>query len=659
MIRRILQLPRRVKQALLVGYDAVGIPVVLWLAWSLRIDGLMADASLFAAVAALMFCGSMLLFSRLGLYRAVLRYESEHAGLQVIKAVGASSLILLVLGVASGGAVPRSLFAGYFVFGVLVLGGGRWLAWRLLNREQLSVPRLPVAIYGAGSCGRQLAGMLRQSGDLRPVAFIDDDPGLHERQVHGLDVFSPQSLWLKQELQRRGVGEILLAIPSLKPSRRRQILEVIEPLGLHVKTVPHLELLLSGAPLNQLRDVSIEDLLGRDPVAPVDGLLGHCIEGRVVLVTGGGGSIGSEICRQALRLGAKRLIVVDHSEFALYQIGEELRGLLETQATPATPRQGVSLRCVLGSVTDHSMLEELFAGERVDTVYHAAAYKHVPIVEASPFEGVHNNALGTLAVAEVAASFGVRNFVLVSTDKAVRPTNVMGATKRVAELLVQGVASRYPGMACAIVRFGNVLGSSGSVVPLFRRQIEQGGPITLTHEAVTRYFMTIPEAVGLVIQAGSMGTAGDVFLLDMGEPVRIRSLAERMVHLSGLSLRTPENPDGEIEIRVTGMRPGEKLFEELLVGDCAEATLHPRIFRDGHGRCGSEEAQKIVERLRAVLAARDRRALASLLCDVVHGYVASDPALASLPIGSAGTLGASGTPVVAGSSGAPVKVVLH
>lgn len=645
MIRKLLQLPRRVKQALLVSYDAVGIPAVLWLAWSLRIDGLMTDWRLFLMVAVVMFVGSLLLFTRFGLYRAVLRYETVHAGLQVLKGMAASAVVLLVLGVVTQGAVPRSLFAGYFVIGLVVLGGGRWLAWRVLNRDQLLVPRLPVAIYGAGSCGRQLVGMLRQSGDLRPVLFIDDDPGLHDRQVVGLDVISPDSLYLKLELERRGVGEILLAIPSLRPSRRRAILDVLEPLGLRVKTVPHLELLLSGAPLNQLRDVSIEDLLGRDPVAPVDGLLGQCIADRVVLVTGGGGSIGSEICRQALHLGAKRLIVLDHGEFALYQVSEELHSLVEQLHLRG------SLRCVLGSVTDQALLEELFASERVDTVYHAAAYKHVPIVEASPFEGVHNNAMGTLAVAEVAASFGVHNFVLVSTDKAVRPTNVMGASKRVAELLVQGVAARYPSMACAIVRFGNVLGSSGSVVPLFRRQIAQGGPITLTHEAVTRYFMTIPEAVGLVIQAGAMGTSGEVFLLDMGEPVRIRSLAERMVHLSGLTVRSGENPDGDIEIRVTGMRPGEKLYEELLVGDSSMATLHPRIFRDGHTRSGWGEAQKIIERLRAVLAARDRAALTALLCEVVNGYVAA---------GAAATPATAAAPVnVVTTASATKSVVLH
>ena len=431
-------------------------------------------------------------------------------------------------------------------------------------------------LYGAGAAGLQAALALRGGGQFRPVAFVDDDPALHGSEVNGIRIHPPGRL--AKLVARHEVKQVLLALPSAGRARRRAIVAELEPLPVHVKTLPALADLVSGeARLDEFQEVAIEDLLGRDPVPPRDDLLAAGIRGRTVLVTGAGGSIGSELCRQILRLGPVQLLLYENAEYPLYRIERELRTLaagegLDTAIVP-----------LLGTVANEQRLQRLMAGFGVHTVYHAAAYKHVPLVEHNLIEGVRNNVFGTLRCARAAMAAGVASFVLVSTDKAVRPINVMGASKRMAELVLQGLAGEQERLGHAtrftMVRFGNVLGSSGSVVPLFREQIRNGGPLTVTDPEVTRYFMTIPEAAELVLQAGSMGQGGDVFVLDMGEPVRIVDLARRMVHLSGLTVRDEAQPHGDIEIRFTGLRPGEKLYEELLLGEDVEPTEHPMIRR--------------------------------------------------------------------------------
>jgi FlaA1/EpsC-like NDP-sugar epimerase len=412
--------------------------------------------------------------------------------------------------------------------------------------------------------------LLNHGEQHRPVLFIDDDTKLSGRSIDGLPVIGAGDAHFADRLRSHHVREILIAIPSLKPSRRRQLLEFLSKFPLRVRFVPRLaELAVRG--IVELVEVSPEDLLGRDPVAPLPGLLDECIRGRTVLVTGGGGSIGSELCRQALAHGPMKLIVLEHSELALYNIEQELRAVSATSGGSST------LEFILGSVTDRDCVGRLFATHSIDTVYHAAAYKHVPIVERNPLEGFRNNVFGTLYVAQAAIKAGASHFVLISTDKAVRPTNVMGASKRIAELVVEAMTRRKSGTRFSMVRFGNVLASSGSVVPLFTKQIAAGGPITLTHPDVTRYFMTIREAVELVIQAGAMAKGGELFVLDMGAPVRIIELAQRMVRLTGRSIRDEHNRAGDIAIEITGLRPGEKLQEELLIDGSAIGTLHARI----------------------------------------------------------------------------------
>lgn len=429
--------------------------------------------------------------------------------------------------------------------------------------------RTPVLIYGAGDAGRQLLAALAQGSVFRAVAWLDDRPALHDRTLAGLKVYSSERL---QELSKKLHFEsILLAMPSLSQKRRREILEQLAQLSVKVLTLPKLDDLASGRKeIDDLREVQIEDLLGRTPVTPDESLLDAPIRDRVVMITGAGGSIGSELSRLALQRGAKRIVLFENSEYALYTIDQELNG--------ATHKANCEIVPVLGSVCDVHVFANVLKQHAVETLYHAAAYKHVPLVEHNIAVAIQNNVMGTWVAAEAALSAGVQSFVLVSTDKAVRPTSVMGASKRICELIVQAFADRYTSSRVAIVRFGNVLGSSGSVVPLFMQQIRTGGPVTVTHPEVTRYFMTISEAAQLVVQAGTMGRRGEVFVLDMGEPVLIRDLAARMIQLAGYQVRSKESPKGDIEIAYTGLRAGEKLYEELLIGDRPEATSHPRIY---------------------------------------------------------------------------------
>ena len=574
---RLETLPRSAKLAILAVSDSLMAAVAVWLAVLLRAGGMPVLPGLYVAIVTVLV---MLLVPTVaivcGYYRLVLRFGTPTLVARSALVSGISGLILGGIGRYGGTSLMSALGLGavfaLVLFSEFVLS--RAFARLLLNRSGNHRLGTVVAIYGAGAAGQQLAAMLRRAAEYHPVVFLDDAPGLRGRMVEGLPVLAPSDAKLVERLRTKGVQQIYLAIPSLKATRRRGILESLGTLPFHVRSVPALpDLMAGGAEIDQLTEISIEDLLGRDPVPPLPGLLEKCIRGKGVLITGGGGSIGSELCRQALALQPRQLVVLERSEIALYLIEQEL--LTRTGALDGA----TSLSFQLGSVTDAARLQGLFAEFDIDTVYHAAAYKHVPIVEHNPAEGLRNNALGTWKLARAAAAAGVGHFVLISTDKAVRPTNVMGATKRVSELVVQALAEECPESVFSMVRFGNVLGSSGSVVPLFRKQIENGGPITLTHSEVTRFFMTIPEAVQLVIQAGAMARGGEVFVLDMGEPVKILDLATKMVRLSGFAVRDVANPQGDIAIEVTGLRPGEKLYEELLIGEDVSGTEHPRIMR--------------------------------------------------------------------------------
>ena len=570
-----------------------------------------------------------------------MRYFGNDALVAIIKAVSLSALILGVVVYWYSNhqnVVPRSIIFNYWWLSLIMVGGlrltmrqyflGDWFAAAqhvpFTSRED-GLPR--VAIYGAGSAGNQLVAALRMGRVMRPVAFIDDDDTISERVISGLQVYKPKHI--QRMIDATGAQEILLALPSSNRGRRREILGFLEGFPLHVRSVPGFMDLASGrVKVDDIQEVDIADLLGRDSVPAQADLLEHCIKGQSVLVTGAGGSIGSELCRQILELKPKTLLLFEHSEFNLYSILSELEQRITRKSLP------VKLLPILGSVRDPSKLLDVMKAWRVDTVYHAAAYKHVPIVEHNIAEGVLNNVIGTLNAAQAAVQAGASNFVLISTDKAVRPTNVMGSTKRLAELTLQALSrelapvlfgdksnvSRVNKTRFTMVRFGNVLGSSGSVIPLFHKQIKSGGPLTVTHPKITRYFMTIPEAAQLVIQAGSMGLGGDVFVLDMGEPVKIVELAEKMIHLSGLSVRSDKNPHGDIAIEFSGLRPGEKLYEELLIGDNVVATQHPMIMSANEDYLPWETLKLKLSELLAAVDQDDFSRVRQLLRDTVSGY---------------------------------------
>lgn len=510
-----------------------------------------------------------------GAYYSVTRFADSR--LLVRTSVGAllSALAVAVACVFYGVLEATwNLVVVYALVCAFLLGAWRIVAARALHSGSHSGGQgEKVIIYGAGMSGRQLAAALRSGGRFQPIAFIDDSVHLQGRMMYGLRTYSLHDIGM---LKERGAQRVLLAMPSVPLARRKQLLEKLGKTALKVMVIPGVEELADGRKrVDELREVQIEDLLGRDPVQPDTELMEAFIAGQVILITGGGGSIGSELARQALKLYASKLILMDISEYALYEIDRELRSIQARSGNGVAPAEIIP---VLGSVLDRELLERVITEHRVNTIYHAAAYKHVPLVEANPLAGIRNNLFGTRCAVDAAAACGVAHFVLVSTDKAVRPTNVMGATKRAAELVVQQVAAENPQMRTAIVRFGNVLASSGSVVPLFKKQLAEGGAITVTHPDVTRYFMTIPEAVELVIQAGAMGKHGEIFLLEMGQPVKIVDLAKRLIHLSGMRPLDPITRDGDIEIRFVGLRPGEKMIEELLVDGNSSPTEHPRIF---------------------------------------------------------------------------------
>ncbi|MES1195407.1 MAG: nucleoside-diphosphate sugar epimerase/dehydratase [Steroidobacter sp.] len=568
----LLVLPRAQKRGLMLAGDFFFIPAALWCALALRFGDFRYPLSsqLWPYLAVIL--SAIPVFVRLGLYRAVIRYLGPRALLTVIKGVAFSVIALSALNLfIVSDRLPWSVLTIYAALALLYVSGSRFLIRTLINYRSVGGAHR-VAIYGAGSAGVELANGLKRSGRFNPVAFIDDNTALHGSTVAGIEVFSSQLL--PELIREESVSTVLLALPSQTRRRRQEILKQLEPLNILVQTVPdYADIVTGNATVEDIRDVDANDLLGRDPVPPDNALMDACIRNKVVMVSGAGGSIGSELCRQIIQLRPARIILFEVSEVALYNIDKELRLLSQYQQTH------VEVVALLGNAHHRQRIQEIMTTYGVQTVYHAAAYKHVPIVEQNIVEGIHNNVFSTWYSAEAAIEAKVETFVLISTDKAVNPTNVMGATKRLAEIVLQGLQQRGSGTRFCMVRFGNVLESSGSVVPLFREQINRGGPVTVTHKDIIRYFMTIPEAAQLVIQAGSMAKGGDVFVLDMGKPVRIEDLAKRMIHLMGLTVRDEENPVGDIEIVYTGLRPAEKLYEELLIGNDVMGTDHPRIMR--------------------------------------------------------------------------------
>lgn len=570
-----LSLSRTQKQVVAIATDILCIPLTFAIALILHFNSL--DPLLPQGTALLLLAAPVLaipVFGKIGFYRAIIRYIDHKIVMTILKGAG---LCALLLGAFSSAVLGINIAPALFVvFGAnlaIYLLVSRFVARGFFSGDRRAPKRMAVVIYGAGSAGVQLANALRPGTEYLPIAFVDDNPQLHGSSIAGIRVFAPAAL--AELIGQHEVGAILLAMPSLTPAEQRRIIDKLTPLKVRIKVTPPIKNLVKGmSRVEDVREIQIEDLLSRDPVAPDAALLSVCITGKSVTVSGAGGSIGSELCRQIVKLVPRRLVLLELSEYALYAIDQELRGYIQANELD------IELIPFMGSVTDEQKCREIFEKFEVDTVYHAAAYKHVPLVEQNPIEGIRNNVFGTLNIARAAVAAKVKCFVLVSTDKAVRPTNVMGSTKRLAELILQAFARQYGQTTrFCMVRFGNVLGSSGSVVPLFRRQIAAGGPVTLTHPEITRYFMTIPEAAQLVLQAGSMGKGGDVFVLDMGEPVKIADLARRMVYLSGQDVRSPSTPDGTIELRYVGLRPGEKLYEELLIGDNVTGTAHPLIMR--------------------------------------------------------------------------------
>lgn len=615
MIKRFLSLPRRQKQVLAVLTDLFLLFAAFWSALALRFETIHPDLGTYGwqMVAAPLL--AIPIFVRLGLYRAVVRFMEDRVVFVVAGGV-TLSVLLLAAGMALTHTIglSRGVLGVYWLLASVYVGASRFLARSYLMRADYGLRvRKRVAIYGAGQAGTQLAYALRAGREYLPVAFFDDDPSAQKGEVAGLRVHSPDDL--PKVLAAAEFDELLLAIPSASRACRASIIERLEGLHCTVKLIPGMADIVNGhVAVDAIREVEIEDLLGRESVVPDPRLLERCITGKVVLVSGAGGSIGSELCRQIIRLKPTRLVLMELSEFGLYAIEHELRIISERL------KLNIELVPLLGSVTHQHRNERVMRAFGVQTVYHAAAYKHVPLVEHNPIEGIRNNAVGTRRMAEAAVSSGVETFVLISTDKAVRPTNVMGASKRLAELVLQALASKGGATRFCMVRFGNVLGSSGSVVPLFRKQIAAGGPITLTHPDITRYFMTIPEAAQLVIQAGSMGQGGEVFVLDMGQPIKIIDLARRMVHLSGLEIRDEAHPDGDIAIEIVGLRPGEKLYEELLIGENVEGTPHPLIMRAYEHEVPWDELIAHFDRLDEACRVFDFEKVLGVLGELVQEY---------------------------------------
>lgn len=617
MINWFLTLPRVHKRLISVASDIVVLFFAIWASFALRLEQeLWIPTRDHMLVAAITVVFTIAVFIRLGLYRAVIRYLGDKAFLTIVYGVFASALALIVMGYMLQVPVPRSVPIIYGALAFLFVSGTR-LGVRLLVNHPHQRNKEAVAIVGVGETGMALASALRQGTEYKPVLFVSFERAQHKSMVDGLPVVSLDNV--AKHVAKHRVQRILLAVDANARVDRRQLLGRLEALEVPVQTVPSMSELVSGqARINDIRDLELEDLLGREPVRPDAAVVAATLYGKSVMVTGAGGSIGSELCRQIIRHKPRALVLFEQSEFSLYRIERELAAINQVESLE------VQLHPILGSVVHRRRCEVVMGAFGVETVFHAAAYKHVPLVEHNVIEGVQNNVFGTYHVAEAAIAAGVQRFVLISTDKAVRPTNVMGASKRLAELVLQGLAERQSKTVFSMVRFGNVLGSSGSVVPLFRDQIRDGGPITVTHPDIIRYFMTIPEASQLVLQAGSMGQGGEVFVLDMGEPVKIADLARKMIHLMGLTEKTEDEPAGDIEIIYTGLRPGEKLYEELLIGDDPQGTAHPRIMMAREVSLPWDEVAELLTKLTRASQAFDCQAIVEILKQARTGYVPND-----------------------------------
>ena len=621
-VRHFLSLSRFQKQLIMLSADVVMLFFALWASFSMRLSQFfIPDRSEYWLFIVAPFI-AIPIFIRLGLYRAIVRYIGFRALWTIIKSVTLYAIVwsAVVFYVGFEG-VPRSITLINWLAAILLIGGSRmivrwWFAGiDVIGPRQKKLKR-NVVIYGAGSAGIQLATVLGYSKEFRPVAFIDDKRELHKNTINALRVYSVKEL--EKLILELDVDEIFLALPSASHTRRKMVLQYLEKFPVHVRTLPSMMEVADGKiKLEDIKEIDLEDLLGRDSVTPDKALFDACIKGKSVMVTGAGGSIGSELCRQILSRAPEKLILFEQSEYNLYCVEQEFLALIKNN------NYTTQLVSILGNVTDVKRVSQVLSQYAINTIYHTAAYKHVPLVEHNIIEGVRVNTLGTYTVASAAMKYDVETFILISTDKAVRPTNVMGASKRFAELVLQGLATNTSNTKFSMVRFGNVLGSSGSVVPLFREQIKQGGPVTVTHQDIIRYFMTIPEAAQLVIQAGAMGLkgiGGDVFVLDMGEPVKINELAVKMIHLMGFEVKDKNTPDGDIEIHYTGLRPGEKLYEELLIGDNAIGSSHPRIMRAEEEAYSWDDILKHVEKLTDAISQSNCEAVRQLLIEVVKGY---------------------------------------
>lgn len=619
MFTRLFEASRPAKRLISLSYDAVAIVLGIYFSICLRLGTYTIEVGLKEVAAVIItITASLFIFVRMGMYRAILRYMTQPAIVTIVICVFLSGATLAISGFLTYSKIPRSVPFIYIAIMILLIGGPRLLVRHiiLMIGALPAKESIPVIVYGAGRTGHQLLQALHDTG-YRVVAFVDDNKFLHGTLLSNIKIYSPK--YIPKLISSTGAAKLLLALGRAPHSVRLDIIKKLEKYHINVQTIPEFSDILSGkARIENIRDVEIDDLLGRDSVQPMQELMDGSIFNKVVLVTGAGGSIGGELCRQIIELRPKKMILLDHNEFSLYSIERELSEKNIDQ---------IELVALLGSVQNARLLDSIMEENTVQTIYHAAAYKHVPLVESNCVEGMKNNVFGTLLCAEAAIKASVELFVLVSTDKAVRPTNVMGASKRLAELILQSLAQTQGQTRFVMVRFGNVLGSSGSVVPLFRKQIKEGGPVTVTHPDIIRYFMTIREAAQLVIQAGTMGHGGDVFVLDMGEPVKIVDLAKRMISLSGLTVKDEDNRNGDIGITYTGLRPGEKLFEELLIGDNVSPTDHSRIFRAMEQFISWKEMELFLGRLAVACERNNSDLIKSLLLDVPTGYMVDAPEL--------------------------------
>lgn len=617
LLAGIIEIPRNVKQGMVLALDMLFVGIAIVIAYALPLTSspivpTFVPGIVEYSVAVITVICSAVIFLRMGLYRAIIRFMGQQAIWTIIQAVSYSTLTMGAAIFFTQAEAPRSMPFVYWALAMCLIGGSRFIV-RATYQARLRSSTRNVLIYGAGESGRQLLTALHHGDQYRVVAFVDDDPRAQHSVINGMQVVRPRDL--ERLVDEHAITQVLLAVPSVTAERRREIINSLVGLPVHVRTVPKIsEIVSGGASVSQIQDIDLDDLLGRDPVPPHPELIERCITGKVVMVTGAGGSIGAELCRQILSARPRELVLLESSEYALYRVERELREL------QAKLDVHISTACLLGSVREQRRMEAIYRTYGVQTVYHAAAYKHVPMVEHNVAEGVANNVFGTLHAAEAARNAKVETFVLISTDKAVRPTNVMGASKRFAELILQGLAGEESSTRFCMVRFGNVLGSSGSVVPLFREQIESGGPVTVTHPEVSRYFMSIAEAAHLVLQASAMGTGGDVFVLDMGEPVRIVELAKRMIRLSGHEVGSGRVGEDAVQIEFIGLRPGEKLHEELLLGTSVTGTGHPMIMRAEEECLSYAELSLALKELMGCCDRMDCHGITDVLREAVHGF---------------------------------------